>query len=283
MPKRARKSQEFGTWVKQARLQSGKSQKEIAESLSVTQQYLSKIELQGVVPSDAELVRLCEILGKPEEEARKILGITTKADERLQVLEREFLGFQQWLISRPRPIHIYIVREDPEPVDENSAMLHYEILSAAPDLKISILFRYFDRKNWASFRRLVEVIKETFPKAEKKIPNFQSRISGYLRKPEFEEDSQKRIPLGQPAVVVMDKDGPNLFYYGSPPPLYHEKQVAEENYLSQYNTALSEAPKVKAELFVNWIEIQGLAGKPSDELWAKIFLNQSFEEFSKFE
>jgi transcriptional regulator with XRE-family HTH domain len=299
MPRRVRKSPEFGRWVKQARLDCGKNQQQLADSASVSQQYWSKIELQGLVPTPEQLASICKALGKSEEEAQEILGTITEIDERARMLEKEFAGFQQWLIRRPQPVHIFIVREDAEPVDDNSVTLHYEILSAAPHLRLSILFRYSERKVWASFRRLAEAIGEMWsveeessngvgdtPKQNRKRSlsseeepsnGIGDRLSGYYRK--LEEDRERSIPLGQPAVVVMDPTGPYLFYYGSPPPLYDQKQQpGDEDFLAPYkNTVLSTAPKDKAQLFVNWIEPEGLSGRPSEELWTQILPYRSPE------
>ena len=227
------------------------------------------------MPDDDELVRIAYALGKSPQDARKILAVGSKLEEREQILAEEFWGFQQWLISRPKPVHVFVVREDAEPVDEFSITLHYEILRIAKHLKISILFRYSDRKTWASFRRLAEAVKgkwsDTHENSDDSVDDLNDRISGYYRNPKFEEKRDLSMPLAQPAVIVVDPTSPYLFFYGYHPHIYINQKQAIEDYLEHYkNPVLITAPKEKAQLFIDWIELEDLSGRPSAELWQQI-------------
>jgi transcriptional regulator with XRE-family HTH domain len=281
MPKTVKKSAEFGRWVKSARRESGKRQHELATAALLKQPYWSKIERQGVVPTDEELSRICEVLRKPEQEARAILKAVGDTNELERRLEADFMAFRDWLISLPEPVHIYIVREDPEPVDEDSIWLHYEILSAAPHLKISILFRYSDRKTWVSFRQLFKGISEAWKEA-KQDGTLASRLFGYYRSPDAnsEEAAKWAMPMPQPAVVVVDSTGPYLFTYGLHPYLYlNQRRATVDDYRAPHkNIVLSTTLRYKARLLLNWIEPDGLAGKPTSELWKPISREEGSEQ-----
>src|SRR6266436_3177610 len=233
MPKRARKSPESGQWVKRARLACGKSQKDLADEASLKQQYWSKIEV-GMVPSEDELARICHVLGKAEQEAQKILGIVTKSDELEHRLEEEFTAFKNWLIGLPPPVHIYIIREDEEPVDKNSIYLHYEILEAKSKFKISILFRYSDRAVWLSFQQLARSIEKEWTTQGKDLNDLRGRLAGYYRNTKSQEDREEStpLPLPQPAVVVVDSTGPYLFSYGLHPQVFvNQEQTSVMDYI----------------------------------------------------
>jgi transcriptional regulator with XRE-family HTH domain len=268
MPKRARRSPEFGRWVRDAREASNQNQQQLASRASLTQQYLSRIESQGLVPTNEELANLCKALGRTEQEAQEILAVATVSDERGRLLEKEFSNFRKWLLKRSKPVHIFIVRDDPEPVNDISVNMHCEVIRETSDLDISILFRYSDKnsKAWESFRWLAGRIDEKWRKEIKDKPPDEPRrrISGYFRKPDYEEDQGRSIPMGLPVILVVDPTGPHLFYYGSHPEVYKTYvQAGEEDTRALFqSTMLLPAPKEKAALFASWIGPDIMLGLP---------------------
>ncbi|HEX3100006.1 MAG TPA: helix-turn-helix transcriptional regulator [Patescibacteria group bacterium] len=78
MPKRVRRDPEFGDWLKRSRSQAGKSQLEAAQELSIKQPYWSKIEIQGLIPPDDVLEKICIYLGRPLEEIESFLSSTPR-------------------------------------------------------------------------------------------------------------------------------------------------------------------------------------------------------------
>jgi transcriptional regulator with XRE-family HTH domain len=288
MPKRVRKSVEFGKWIKLARMEAGLTQKEVAQRLGFTQPYWSKIEQRGIVPNDEHLALICEILGRSPEEAKGKFDSPSKFIEIEHRLEKEFEEFKNWLEELPRPVHIYVIRQDAEPVDKMLINMHYELLRDNDEMYISILFRYSDREIWSSFIELATSILALFkisnPKTETEtVDTYEARLAemlntrfaGYHRKPSYEENrsvetTQMPIPMSQPVALIVPRDGPRyIFTYG-----YHWETAKEPrsstSKMPHENLVLSvPVDPTRAQSFLNWILLD--VGKPSGDRWKRIF------------
>lgn len=279
MPKRVRRSPEFGRWVRDARKVAVLSQQELAGSAKLAQQYLSRVESQGLVPAEDELARICEVVRKPIQEARDVLARTSADDQHARLLEEEFDNFETWLLGLDGPLHIYILRDTPEPVNPTSVELHCSILRKRKDLYISILFRHSAENSWLSFLALATDIDDAWSNDDEVTPGEEvtpeeeprNRIFGYYRNPEIEE-VKGAMPMAVPVILVKVKSSAYLYCYGSHPDVYDTyKQTGEEDYLARFKSiVLLPAPSDSASLFAAWIGSSHTKQELSPKKWVPI-------------
>lgn len=278
MPKRVRKSPEFGRWLREARRRTGQRQEDLATRASLSQQYLSRLENQGLVPSEDELERLCRELGSPVEEARALLSKTGAAEKYASLLQDEFEAFRKWLIDLDGPLHIYILRETPEPVNPTAVEMHCKLLKERrEDLYISILFRHSTPNTWLSFQALARDIGDMWLdpdfREDEELPQDEprQRIFGYYRNPRTEE-GENALPMAVPVILVKTKSAAYLYCYGSHPDVYNVyRQSGDEEYEARWKSlVLLRASSESAILFSAWIGGSHLNLELPADKWTKI-------------
>src|SRR6266705_503211 len=99
MPRRTPKSPAFAKWVKDNRLGLHLTQSQLASDARLSQQELSRIEREGILPSDTSLVKLCAALKTTVGDARRILAEGVTSDPRVRNYELDFLAFKSLLIE----------------------------------------------------------------------------------------------------------------------------------------------------------------------------------------
>lgn len=271
MPKRTRRNTEFGEWVRGSRLVRGQSQEQIAGAAQISQQRWSKIE-KGLVPTKQELARICNALGKTEAEADQILGATSPIDQRARILQDEFWKFRQTLVDREGPVHIFVLRESPEQINDFAVKMHCQILLDNSDLHLSILFRRSDARIWGSFRSLARLIDQKWPQLASDKPKDEPsrRITGYYRNPESEEGKWS-MPMVLPVILVMDSTGADLYCYGSHKEIYDSYRLSgEKEYVATFRSLVLLPAPENADLFASWIQGSYLDPNLPSELWQRI-------------
>lgn len=275
------KSTKFGLWVRTSRLRLGRSQESLAQEVELDQQVWSRIE-RGMIPSDAELARICKALGEREEVARRIIMDTATTQTRVQLLREDFLGWkdtirQRALSATPEdPLEIFVLREDSEATDDITIQQYAELLSPAdeqpPHIRISLLFRFSDRTIWQSFRGLATKLAQRWVTEGRSLKLLQDSVHGYYRCPDSEEDRSSSLPMPHALALIDDMtDGPQLYSFDFHPGVYdmliRSGRDSADAKLS--SAALLPGSTDRAKLIDGWIGSH-FRGKLDPDLWTRI-------------
>ena len=266
----------FSQWVRRHRIALGKNQKELGNDV-LSQQDWSKIERQGIVPSDEVLLELCRVLQRPVEEARQIIEESATTDDRARMFELDFNAFEESIVagamaaSPAEPLQVFVIREDGEKSDETTLAKHYRILTIDGHIQLTILFRYSDPRVWRSFLSLAAPLAARWRDEDRDLDHLRRKLKGYYRHESQEEKQAIALPLIHPLVLVSDSAGPRLYYYDFDPKIIEGLKLAgvkEEDAL-QRSIALLQGIKPMADLVAGWIGLQGPFDLPKD-LWVPI-------------
>lgn len=261
---RRKTSRAFGIWVRQARAATRMSQRALAAKAELTQQDWSKIE-SGQVPDDRTMRKVCDVLERPFEEALRVITESAAFDDRRQTYALEFDAFTTSLANRAkhtRRLDVYVIRADTEPFLEPAAAYHLTILAEIRNLHVSILFRHSDLPTWESFRLLATTIMRlqaahmpSLPSTDQ-LSDLPTRLRGYYRNSEWEENRTKELPLGHPIILIADdKQPPYLCYYDVDHILYERARAsgADHSTAEHSSLVLLRGRQDNAQLFAGWI------------------------------
>ena len=275
---------DFGRWVRSVREVSGKSQERLAEEVGTRQQIWSRIESEGFIPEGVSVASICKALDRSEQEVKRYIKDEDTSRD-LIIQQEEIYNFKlksiivggnkdYYSIETNKPVYMYLIREDYEPVNDESINTNYEFLSNNENLYLLVLFRFSDPVVWESFRWFAGALARKWVSSNHDINDLKKRLRGYYRHPEWEEDRARFFPMLHPVVLCFQPTGPKLFYYDLDDQLY--------KYLIDNDSSPSEATQ-KSTLFVSkpdsdrasrivasWIGAEGLLGGTEPERWMPI-------------
>jgi transcriptional regulator with XRE-family HTH domain len=276
MAKRVKQGIAFSQWVRRNRIALGKSQKDLANDI-LSQQDWSKIERQGIVPSDDVLLELCRLLERPVEEARQIIEESATTDDRARLFDFDFKAFEESLeagakaASPTEPLQVIVIREDREPSDDLTVAKHHRILTIEGHLQLTILFRFSDPRVWRSFLSLAGALSARWRDEDGDQALLRKNLRGYYRHPDQEEKQSIALPLIHPLVLVIDSRGPRLYYYDFDPKILESLKLegVRTDEAQRRSIVLLQGQEQMADLAAGWIGVQGPLDLPKD-LWVPI-------------
>src|SRR5262249_55506460 len=148
---------------------------------------------------------------KSVSEAERVLTGTVSTDLRVRNYQRDYLTFKELLLERAnkeriQPLELFIIREDPEPSDDDSVQEHFDLLRKAKSLELTILYRDSDPSTWRSFLKLARALSAKCTGDHEKAlrSELQSKLAAYFRTKEYEEHFAQRMPMPHPVMLLID-------------------------------------------------------------------------------
>lgn len=162
------------------------------------------MERWGLVPSKQTLEAICQALGRPMSEALAVLSGDIATTSMVDEYITRYLEYKRRIIERERRsglVGIFVLREDPEPVDRVSVQEHIDLLAGTEHTHVTLLFRNPDPRAWRSYYQLVGAIAQQLGEKGSKLLN---RLRAFHRHPECAEQSYASLPMVHPYILTCD-------------------------------------------------------------------------------
>jgi transcriptional regulator with XRE-family HTH domain len=216
MRKARERSMDFARWVVSSRKALGKTQPEIAKKASLSQQVVSKIELEGVIPNTQQLAHLCAALGKNVGEAEATFADKVYS-KKTGVYEAGYLAFWDSLIQKSKapgtlmPIRVFEIHDD-EHWHWSDCSHYHRLLSESGQLRLTVMYRY--ASGGLCFSPIAERLAAMWREHNRDIAGLREKFFGYRRRPEKQEDERESLPLTRYLILVVDNSCPYLYSCG---------------------------------------------------------------------
>lgn len=206
MPKKSLKNIAFGVWVLNSRLKIHKKQSECAQFCNVKQPYWSRIESQGLIPEDAMLVKICEVLQKSLSEAKSVIdsiqisspyGYIAAGHERFKSILIE--------MSEQVPVQVCIIKDQPG-FDSNAHERYYDWLSLSENLYFNFLIRRDGPIDVTlpSFHEFITSVADRWSSEDRDFDTLRSQLKCYVRQSDHRENGEA-IPLCNTMILIAPK------------------------------------------------------------------------------
>ncbi len=261
---------DFGRWVQATRETLGKSQLELSIEVGSSQPPWSRIEREGIIPEGIGLASICKVLGKKEKEAQVFMSdpmLQTSLDqyESLYNAYKESVVRQELQMG---PVRVFILREDPEPVDYIAVGEYIDVLSRTQSTSFVLLFRSPDPRAWRSIYQLIGAIAQ---QSGWDYDVILPRVCAFYRHPDYAEHANAILPMINPYILTSSRQGISIASR-----LFDEsvKQQAlatgyDEPQAAQRSLCIVRHSRVIADRVANWVGFRS-PFEPLPQLWIPV-------------
>jgi hypothetical protein len=239
----------------------------MAQEAMMSPQDWSIVERDGWVPPNNKLARLCEALGKSTAEAEVFLGVFEPSVSPYESLYREY---KESIISQERrgPVGIFIVREDPEPVDYVAVQEYIDVLAKTEMTSFTLLFRYPDPRAWRSVQQLVGALMEQSSWDRARV---LSKVRGFYRHPDYAEHTWTSLPMAHRYILTSAQSRITVASWLFDEDVKQKELAAgyDESQAAQRSLCIMRHERSVADRVANWVGFRS-PSEPLPQLWVPV-------------